>query len=239
MKRHNSKSQYLQEKLSQLIAMTKPGERLPSEPALAKDLGVSRATLREAMRTFETQGLIRRRQGSGTYVTHPTQVFESGLEMLESIETMAKRIGLEVQMGEMKVFERPATFEETEALNLKDSANVTHVSRVIHVENRPVAYLIDIVPVEMLEMDDFEEDFTGSVLDLFLEHGKPMLISSRCEIKAVSAPVEVAKLLGIQRRDVLLSFVAYLYASDGRVVDYSYSYFLPGYFHFHVIRKVG
>src|SRR3972149_10219143 len=109
MKKNQSKSDILHEQLSQLIALTEPGGRLPSEPAVAKDLGVSRATLREAMRTFETQGLIRRKQGSGTYVTHPSQVFESGLEMLESIETLAARLGLGGRVVEMRVEERPAS----------------------------------------------------------------------------------------------------------------------------------
>ena len=60
--------QRLQADLAKLIADTPAGSRLMSEPDLAKQMGVSRATLHEAMRTFETQGLIRRRQGSGTYV---------------------------------------------------------------------------------------------------------------------------------------------------------------------------
>ena len=60
--------QRLQADLAALIADTPAGHRLISEPELAKQMGVSRATLREAMRTFETQGLIRRRQGAGTYV---------------------------------------------------------------------------------------------------------------------------------------------------------------------------
>ncbi|HSF83651.1 MAG TPA: GntR family transcriptional regulator [Anaerolineales bacterium] len=239
MKKNHSKSQYLQEQLSKIIALTEPGGRLRSEPKLAKDLGVSRATLREAMRTFETQGLIHRRQGSGTFVTHPSQVFESGLEILESIETLAERIGLPVQMGEMKAQKRSPTPEEAKALTLTEGANVIHVSRVIHTEDRPVAYLIDIVPDDLLHLEELHKDFTGSVLDLFLERGTPEMISSRCEITAVSAPVEVAKPMGLQRGDVLLKFVAYLFASDGRVVDYSFSYFLPGYFHFHVIRKIG
>jgi DNA-binding GntR family transcriptional regulator len=46
------------------------------------------------MRSFETQGLIRRRQGSGTFVVGKMQVLDSGMEVLESLETMAKRLGL-------------------------------------------------------------------------------------------------------------------------------------------------
>src|SRR5512139_2274410 len=87
-------SQRLHEQLRQVIAATKPGDRLLTEPALARQMGVSRATLREAMRTFETQGLIRRRQGVGTFVLRPAHVLESGLEVLESLETVAQRMGL-------------------------------------------------------------------------------------------------------------------------------------------------
>jgi len=59
--------QRLQTDLAKLITRTPAGQRLISEPELAKQMGVSRATLREAMRSFETQGLIRRRQWSARY----------------------------------------------------------------------------------------------------------------------------------------------------------------------------
>ncbi len=55
------------------------------------------------MRSFESQGLIRRRQGIGTFVVGRTQVIESGLEVLESIETLADRILLEVSMEDLKI----------------------------------------------------------------------------------------------------------------------------------------
>ena len=73
---------------------------------------------------------------------------------------------------------------------------------------------------------------------MLLKRGTPALVSSRCEINAVEAKVDIAKALRIQRGDVLLRFKAYLYATNGRVVDYSISYFLPGFFNFHVIRRV-
>ena len=238
MKTVQSVSQRLHEHLGEVIASAKTGERLPSEPELARRLGVSRATLREAMRTFETQGLIHRRHGAGTFVTRPSQVIESGLEVLESIETLAKRIGIPVAMGAMQIDHRYATPEEASALGL-DGGKIIHLSRVILAEGHPAAYLVDIVPEDILGPGDLTEGFTGSVLDLLL-HKKSLLLSvSRCEITATNATVEVARSMSIQRGDVLMQFTAYLYTPAGRVVDYSFSYFLPGYFRFHVVRRVG
>ena len=91
--------QKLHLQLAEIIEKTPAGEKLKSEPELAASLGVSRATLREAMRSFEGQGLIRRRQGVGTFVLDQKQNIESGLEILESIETQANRLGMDVKMG--------------------------------------------------------------------------------------------------------------------------------------------
>lgn len=231
-------SQRLHEYLRNLIALAKPGDKLPSEPQLARNLGVARATLREAMRTFETQGLLHRRQGSGTYISHPRHVLDSGLEVLESIETLASRTGLEVKMGELKVELRSGTAVELAALNLPPEKPVLHVSRVIRADGHPAAFLIDILPGEVLNLEELQENFNGSVLDLLLSRGTPALAFSRTEISAESAPVEVSRALGIQRGDGLLKFTAYLYDTLDQVVDYSFSYFLPGYFKFHVVRRV-
>jgi GntR family transcriptional regulator len=236
---NNSVSQRLHDNLFQIIKATTPGDRLPSEPSLAQSLGVSRATLREAMRTFETQGLIRRRQGAGTFVTQPSHVIETGLEVLESIETLAERIGLEVSMGELRVERRKAKDEEAQALGLEAGSEVVKITRVIHAEGRPVAFLSDIVPPDILTPEDLENGFTGSVLDFMHRRGSIGLQSSRTEINAVTATPELARAMQIQRGDVLLRFKALLLSTTNRVVDYSFSYFLPGYFSFHVIRRVG
>ncbi|MBN1230818.1 MAG: GntR family transcriptional regulator [Anaerolineales bacterium] len=232
-------SQQLHEKLNELISGTNPGDKLPSEPALAKQLGVSRATLREAMRTFETQGVIHRKQGVGTFVMHPTHIIESGLEVLESLETISDRIGLEVQMGEYEIIHRDSTEEEAKALGIEIGTSVLFVSRVIEAEGRPVAFLTDCLPEGVLTDRELQFDFTGSILDLLLNKGFPHLTTSKTEIYVSAASSTIARALGVQRKDGVLTLKAFLYAVDGKVVDYSYSYFLPGYFRLHVIRRVG
>lgn len=235
----NLLSEMLHEKLHELILETSAGDRLLSEPKLAQQFGVSRATLREAMRTFETQGFIYRRQGVGTFVIHPSQVIETGLEELESIHSLAKQIGLHVEMGAYQFDRRDADKDEREIFGLPRGDKVVEVTWVMEAESRPAAYLVDILPESVLSLDTLHRDFNGSVLDLLLDRDDFSLTTSRTEINAVAAEPEIAKALGIQRRDVVLYFEAHLYSGDGRVVDCSYSYYLPGYFKFHVIRRVG
>lgn len=230
--------QRLQADLANLIARAPAGQRLPSEPDLAKQLGVSRATLREAMRAFETQGLIRRRQGSGTYVVGQATVIDSGLEVLESIDTMAKRMKLEVSVSDLQIEQQFADQKHANELDVPLATRLTRVRRVIREDGRPVAYLVDTLPEEFFKPQDLPASFKGSVLDFLLERGDPLTVS-RAAISATGAVADVAKALEIQRGDVLLQFTSQLYAADGKVVDYSMSYFIPGYFNFHVVRRVG
>jgi GntR family transcriptional regulator len=230
--------QRLQADLAGLIERTPAGQRLPSEPELAKQLGVSRATLRDAMRTFETQGLVRRRQGSGTFVVGKVQALESGLEILESLETMAKRLNLEISVSNLSVDRVVADENIAASLELAVGTPLLRVRRVIRADGRPVAYLVDILPEDILNVDDLLGDFRGSVLDILLDRGDS-LKTSRANISALGATAEVAKALEIQRGDVLLHFYSQLFDKSGKVVDYSLSYFIPGYFHFHVVRRVG
>ena len=230
--------QRLQADLADLISRTPAGSRLISEPELAKQLGVSRATLREAMRTFETQGLIRRRQGSGTFVVGKVPVMDAGLEVLESLETMARRMNLVITVSDLNIEQIDAGEEHALGLGVLVGTCLTRIRRVMRADTRPVAYLVDTLPEEVLRLQDLPEGFNGSVLDFLLGRGADLRIS-RAAISATNATAEVAKALEIQRGDVLLRFISQLYTADGRLVDYSASYFIPGYFNFHVNRRVG
>lgn len=60
----------------------KPGEKLPSERVLCEQLGVSRASLREALRSLELLGLIQSRHGGGNYLTEA-----SGNQLVELVSS--------------------------------------------------------------------------------------------------------------------------------------------------------
>lgn len=69
--KNQSLSQQTARRLYSLIAAEKrfaPGEKLPNELELSQEMGVSRATLREAIQALAAQGVLEVRRGRGTFV---------------------------------------------------------------------------------------------------------------------------------------------------------------------------
>lgn len=210
---------------------------LPSEAELSQRYAVSRATIREALSQLEQRGAVIRRHGVGTFVAPPLPRIDAGLEKLESLETMARRIGLETHMGNPHIEERPALPAEAESLQVPLAAPVLSISRVIMTGSQPIAFLVDVVPTTVLHREDLAQSFSGSVLDLLIRRGDP-LSHSRTDIRIEGAAEPIAYALHVQPGEPLLKLQAQLFTPGGRVIDYSQSYFVPGYFRFHVIRRV-
>jgi len=212
---------------------------LPSEAELSHKFDVSRATIREALSQLEQRGAVTRRHGIGTFAAPPAPRIDTGLEELKSLETLARGIGLETRMSDPTIEERRATAAEAECLQISLSVSVLSVARVILTGARPIAFLVDIVPTTILHRQDLDKNFRGSILDLFIQRRDLMLSHSRTEILIESADAIIARKLRLKRGAPLHKLQAQLFARDGQIIDYSTSYFIPGYFSFHVIRRVG
>lgn len=89
----------------------RPGDRLPVESALARDFGVSRATVREALRLLAAQSLVRTEKGAtgGSYVTLPTAATISSLVHLNvGLLAETRSVTLEELLEARELVEVPA-----------------------------------------------------------------------------------------------------------------------------------
>jgi GntR family transcriptional regulator len=215
-----------------------PGDRLPSQAQLAAQLGISRATLREALLNLEQEGLIVRRHGVGTFVApgYGSRV-EGGLERLESILELAARQGLEVSIAGLDVRQEQADQDMAERLGLQPNAPVTIVERVIKVGKSPAAFMVDAAPVSILAVDDVEPAFEGSVLDLLRRKQPQWAAHAISDITALNADASVAAKLGTERGQAVLLLEEVLFDQQGAAVEFSRNYFVPECFRFHILRR--
>jgi GntR family transcriptional regulator len=215
-----------------------PGDQLPSQADLAAQLGISRATLREALLNLEQDGLIIRRHGVGTFVSLGCEGrLESGLECLESILELAARQGLKVSINALDVREVRAEADIAEKLQVPPGTDLTRVRRVIQVGRRPVAYMVDMAPTSVLSLGDVDQGFQGSVLDLLRQKSIQLVTQAIAEITALSADAVLAGKLHVALGQAVLLIEELLFDQQGTAVEFSRNYFLPEFFRFHVLRS--
>ncbi len=216
------------------------GVQLPTEPELAQQLGISRSTLREAMRTFEERGLITRRQGVGTFVSaSPTSlVIDSGLETLESVDTLVQRRGITILTQDLEIRSVTADARLSETMQIDVDTALTLVTRTKVAAHRTVAYMADWLPATLVSADQMFAGFAGSVVDYLLERDDINVSHATANITPVVADDLMATRLNLSPGASLLLFEEVVYDAAGDVVDFSRNYFVPEFFKFHVVRRI-
>jgi GntR family transcriptional regulator len=215
-----------------------PGQRLPSQDELAAQLGISRLTLRDALRSLEQEGLIQVRHGIGTFVSPSYEHrLESGLERLESIVELAARQGSQVTFDDLHVTQEPASKELAVALQVPTGTLLTRVGRTLRVGSRPAAYMLDMAPASLLAPQEIDSAFDGSVLNLLKQRSDLYLSHAIADIQAISAGDELGTRLKVKPKQAIQLLEETLYNRDGVPVEFSRNYFVPDFFQFRVVRR--
>jgi DNA-binding GntR family transcriptional regulator len=212
-----------------------PGDRLPSEPDLARTLGVSRSSLRAAIALLEEDGLVQRLHGSGTFVTH-RPLMRNDLSRNFGVTSMIAAMGLEPGSEAERFATEPAPADVAEALGIEPDAPVSALHRVRTADGRPVVDTTDWCHPDVLSPEQMRELGEGSVYDaldalgLQVHHGM-------ATITPETAAGEVAARLGVPRGALLLTLFQVDSTADGRVVLVSQEHHLADAFEVTVYRR--
>ena len=216
----------------------RPGSQLPPEPELASEMGVSRATLREALRLLEDQGLVTRTRGAGTFVAMRPRVtnnLDANFGVTDAIRAAGMRPGYED--GGVRV--EPAPEDEAVRLGLEPGADLLVIERVRTADGTPVVFSRDLLPASLVERrpELRERLVRGSIYEM-LERSLGIAIHHGvASFRPVRADRVVAAKLGVPRGTMLLYLRQLDFADDGRPVLSSHEHHLADAFEFTVVRR--
>lgn len=177
-----------------------PGMKLPSERELVQQFGCARMTVHHALRELEDEGLIERRQGSGSYVAqlHP---ISNVLQVRDIHEEIAERGHVHVTRV-LTVEKLKASAEIAVAMRLRKGSTVFHV-RLVHVENGVPIQLEDRHVNPALAPDFMARDFTQVTPSAVLFEHAPLTEAEQV-VEAVLADAGQALALDVPAGSALL-----------------------------------
>ncbi len=194
-----------------------PGELLPTEEALCKAYGVSRATVRRAFDSLLSQHIISRRRGVGTFVAEANT--RRSVRLVGSLEDLLTYPGRFSYRLLSKTETSPPPMV-AKALELSSSATAMCMEVIGYLEHEPFAHSKFFFP-----------DWVGSLIDRAdTKEGLPIVriaeqkinqrvVRAEQTVKPILADKFTAKYLGIKLKTPLLEVVRTYYTAAGRPVE--------------------
>lgn len=128
-------------------------ERLPSEPELAKIMGVSRMTLRQALSLLQDDGIVKNIRGKGNFLIKTELKRERGLEILS--HPVYSGITEKIDEVELEFRIEPPSEYTTKILERKSPA-VVFVDRWYKSSGKGVAYTFSVIPIETIGEENID-----------------------------------------------------------------------------------
>jgi GntR family transcriptional regulator len=223
------------ESLRELAGELPAGARLPSEPELARSLGVSRSSLRAAIAILEADGVLRRQHGSGTYVTDQRQL-RNDLSRNFGVSEMIAAAGLRPGTVDARAAREPAPPDVAAVFEVDPGTPLSVLRRVRTANGRRVVETTDWCREEVLDPSELSVLRDDSIYAALAEQGL-VIHHGVAEISPALAAAETARRLRVPRGSLLLSLFQVDCTVLGEVVLVSLEHHLADAFQTSVYRR--
>jgi DNA-binding GntR family transcriptional regulator len=195
-----------------------PGDRLPTERAFSTRLGVSRATVRRALRRLIDEGVIEAAVGRGSFVR--SAVLTEPPNALMSFTELAQARDLTPGTRVLRHGVRQVTPEEASVFDLDVQAQLFELERLRLLDGAPVAVDRGRIPLAVAPMLP-ELDLVQASIYATLEAAGAAPTKADVVVSAVTADEERAAALEIAKGDALLVCTTMTRDAKGRLVEIS------------------
>jgi GntR family transcriptional regulator len=213
------------------------GDRLPSQEEFAEQLAISRATLREALVSLASEGIIHQVHGIGTFVAEDLSVVRSNAELNLSITEMIRDQGMEPGTREVKLSLVRAPFETDAGSGEETETELVYLRRVRTADGSPFAYTAAYLPRSLPGLALDEAAYFGSLYLYLQEACNEFVAEARSIIEAGVCDEEVSHKLSIPLHTPILIMRQRHYNQAGKLLIRSIDYFVHNRLQLNVRRS--
>lgn len=194
----------------------KPGDPIKTEREYCEEFGISRMTVRQALKELENEGVIIRERGKGSFVSIP-RIEQEGLM---SFTDMVKKKNM-TPTTEVHSFMKIKDSDVAKIFNIDDNDEIYKIVRIRKADNFPVAIEEVYIPVKLVK--DFEnQDLTKSLHHLLKNVYNYEIAYSKTNFSAVMANDTQKELLSIEDDAPLLKLENVNYSTKPIYYEVSY-----------------
>jgi GntR family transcriptional regulator len=202
-----------------------PGSRLPSEVELAGEFGVSRSTLRIAVNSLVTEGVIIRKHGNGSFINQHAVQFNTQLQNLWSFPQLIRESGRTPEIRYLNGYFRQSTKLEESILELDSSQPVYFLQRLFLADSYPVIHSTNIIPSALFVAANPKLNTQLSIYEILSDYCSLDLIYSVSDLHAEPVPEDVNKHLQIGTNRSVIVFKDVFYTKESQPVVMGLNYY--------------
>ncbi|MBI1896459.1 MAG: GntR family transcriptional regulator [Acidobacteria bacterium] len=199
----------------------KPDDQIPPESELAQTYGVSKITVRQALRELADLGYVRREQGRGTFVAR-TRLAQGPRDLTSFTEEM-RRHGLAAASRVLEAGVMPADAALAERLGLRPGDDVFVLKRLRLADGEPMSIQTAHIPLELAPGLPEESLDDASLYEILQLHYGRQPSRAREAHSAVLIEAEDAELLGVPPGSPALAAERIAYLESGQPLEFVHS----------------
>ena len=200
-----------------------PGDKLPTEAALAERFGVNRHTVRHGISVLVEEGLVRTRRGAGAFVAATPTDYPIGNRVRFHENLIAAGRRPEKRM--LALDERAATIGEAQALQIAAGDPVCAYHGLSLADGQPIAVFESLFPLRYLDGITAALQNTSSVTQALRVVGINDYIRASTRLTAVRATATQALLLQVMEGDPLLRSSGVNHSAQEQPIEYGRTWF--------------
>lgn len=193
------------------------GSLIPSERELCEIYGVSRMTVRAALRDIKDEGYLTRKQGKGTYATSPK--IEQRLNKFYSFSEEVKELGLKPSALVIGFEVIDGDSEITQYLALQKGSKLYKISRLRLAGDDIFAYEISYIPYQISDKLTVQEIQDNGLYNTIRKYSGLFPDEAIESFEAVMATNEVAFNLKMKKKSAVLKLERFA-KSQGKCIEY-------------------